>query len=111
MGIFPRELLSALARRTAWVAGAVLLVIALIAFRGPQGIQSLVEKHREMSELEEQNVEQARQNQILRERIKRLEQSGSEQELEIRKELKLLRKGETTFLLPDAPKGTEAPKQ
>jgi len=37
-------------------------------------------------------------------RIKKLEQSPSEQELEIRKKLKLLRPGETSFILPDQPK-------
>ncbi len=70
-----------------------------------------MDKHREISDLEEQNADKARQIDALRERIKRLEQSGSEQELEIRKQLKLLRPGETTFLLPDPPKSSEAPAQ
>ena len=34
-------------------------------------------------------------------RIQRLESSSSEQEVEIRKQLKLQRPGETTFILPD----------
>lgn len=97
-----------MARRTGWLAGATVAVAYLwMAFRGPQGIQTLIEKHSEIRELEEQNAAIVKQNQALRERIKRLEQSGSEQELEIRKQLKLLRPGETTFLLPDAPKGSE----
>ena len=95
--------------KTAWVAGFTLLVAVWLAFRGPQGIQSLIEKHREISALEQQNAEKVRQNEALRERIQRLEQSGSEQELEIRKQLKLLRPGETTFLLPDPPKSSDAP--
>ena len=37
-------------------------------------------------------------------RIRRLEESPSEQEMEIRKQLKLLKPGETTFILPDGPK-------
>jgi hypothetical protein len=45
----------------------------------------------------------ARENQRRRERIRRLEESRSEQEMEIRKQLKLQRPGETTFILPDAP--------
>jgi TolA-binding protein len=64
----------------------------------------LFEKRREIRELEEQNSEQARDNQLRRERIQRLEKSRSEQEMEIRKQLKLQRPGETTFILPDAPK-------
>jgi cell division protein FtsB len=105
MGHFLRELFRAASRRTGWVAAATLaLAYAWMAFRGPQGIESLLQKHHEIRDLQEQNAEKARQIETLRERIKRLEQSGSEQELEIRKELKLLRPGETTFLLPDAPK-------
>jgi cell division protein FtsB len=104
----PRELFRAVARRTGWVAGAtVVLAYAWVAFRGPQGIQTLIEKHSEIRELEEQNAAIVRQNQALRDRIKRLEQSDSEQELEIRKQLKLLRPGETTFLLPEPPKAPE----
>jgi|SRR5579863_3025709 len=104
-----QDILRVAARRTGWVAAAtVLLAYAWMAFRGPQGIQSLIEKHSEIRELEEQNAAMVRQNQALRDRIVRLEQSDSEQELEIRKQLKLLRPGETTFLLPEPPKGSEA---
>jgi cell division protein FtsB len=104
----PRNILRTVARRTGWVAGAtVALAYAWMAFRGPQGIQSLIEKHSEIRELEEQNAAIVRQNQALRDRIVRLEQSDSEKELEIRKQLKLLRPGETTFLLPEASKGSE----
>jgi cell division protein FtsB len=59
--------------------------------------------------LEEQNAAQAAENERRRERIHRLEQNSTEQEMEIRKQLKLLRPGETTFILEDAPKGTAAP--
>jgi cell division protein FtsB len=109
---FGRELFPAALRRTGWVAGVTLaMAYVWMAFRGPQGIQSLIEKHHEISQLEEQNADKARQIEALRERIQRLEQSGSEQELEIRKELKLLRPGETTFLLPDSPKTSADPAQ
>jgi cell division protein FtsB len=76
-----------------------LFVIALItgygwiALHGPQ---------------QEQNAALALENQRRRERIGRLKDSPSEQEMEIRKQLKLVRPGETTFILPDAPK--DAPK-
>jgi cell division protein FtsB len=104
----PRELFRIVARRTGWLAGAtVALAYAWMAFRGPQGIETLIQKHREIRNLEEQNAEMVRQNQALRDRIIRLEDSDSEQELEIRKQLKLLRPGETTFLLPEPPKAPE----
>jgi cell division protein FtsB len=94
------------ARRTGWiVALAVTAVYGWIAIHGPQGLQALLEKHREMRQLQEENAEKQRQNEILRDRIDRLADSPSEQEMEIRKQLKLLRPGETTFLLPDSPKG------
>jgi hypothetical protein len=64
----------------------------------------LFEKRREIRLWEERNAALDRDNQLRRERLKRLEESSSEQELEIRKQLKLLRPGETTFILPDTPK-------
>jgi len=79
-----------------------------IALRGPQGIQALVEKHRAIRQLQEQNAAMALENQRRRERITRLKDSPSAQEMEIRKQLKLVHPGETTFILPDAPK--DAPK-
>lgn len=111
MGLF-RELVKVFARRGGWVAAVALLgAYAWMAVRGPQGIQSLIEKHQEIRALEEQNAQKAREIDALRDRIKRLEQSSSEQELEIRKELKLLRPGETTFLLPEQSKSSDAPAQ
>ena len=59
--------------------------------------------------LEEQNAAQAAENERRRERIHRLEQNSTEQEMEIRKQLKLLRPGETTFILEDPPKPAPAP--
>ena len=111
MGSF-REIFGTAARRAGWIAGATLIAAyAWMAVRGPQGIQSLVEKHREIRALEEQNAQKAREIDELRQRIRRLEQSSSEQELEIRKELKLLKPGETEFLLPDAPKDAAPPAE
>jgi len=90
-------------KRTGWVAaGTLALAYGWIALRGPQGLPALLEKHREIRRLEEQNAALAHENQLRRERVIRLESSRSEQEMEIRKQLKLLRPGETTFILPDA---------
>ncbi len=79
---------------------------AITALRGPQGVQVLLEKYREIRTLEAQNATAAMENQRRKERIERLRTSTSEQEIEIRKQLKLLRPGETTFILPDAPKAS-----
>jgi len=83
----------------------------LVALRGPQGVAALLDKRQEVRQLEEQNAAKAAENERRRERIRRLEQSTTEQEMEIRKQLKLLRPGETTFILPDSPKTDAPPKQ
>jgi cell division protein FtsB len=94
-------------------AGFVLVIVAVaaygwVALSGPQGISSLLEKHRLIRELQEKNATTALENERRKEHIRRLKESPSEQQMEIRKQLKLQRPGETTFILPDAPK--DAPK-
>jgi cell division protein FtsB len=89
---------------------AVLIVFVLVgvygylSLRGPQGVPALMDKWREIRRLEEDNASLQRENDYRRERIKKLQDSPSEQELEIRKQLKLLRPGETSFILPEQPK-------
>jgi cell division protein FtsB len=87
------------------------LVVAYgwVAMRGPQGVEALLEKRREIRELQDKNATAAREVERRRERIRRLKESQSEQDMEIRKQLKLLRPGETTFILPDAPKEESKP--
>jgi len=86
---------------------AVLIVFVLVgvygymSLRGPQGVPALLDKWREIQKLEEDNANLQRENEYRRDRIKKLQESPSEQELEIRKKLKLLRPGETSFILPD----------
>jgi cell division protein FtsB len=63
-----------------------------------------MDKWREIRKLEEDNASLQRENDYRRDRIRKLQESPSEQELEIRKKLKLLRPGETSFILPDQPK-------
>ncbi len=82
-----------------------------VAMRGPQGVGALLEKRREIQELQDKNATAAREVERRRERIRRLKESQSEQDMEIRKQLKLLRPGETTFILPDAPKDDPANSQ
>src|SRR5262249_46792277 len=73
-----------------------------VALNGPQGIGALLAKHREIRQLQEHNANLVRENDRRRERIRRLKDSQSEQDMEIRKQLKLIRPGETTFILPEA---------
>lgn len=92
--------------RRALTLGAftVVCAYAIVALRGPQGMPALLEKRRAIKELQEQNANLSRELTLKKERIHRLQTNTSEQELEIRKQLKLLRPGETTFILPDAQK-------
>ena len=92
-------------RRTVFLLVVGLIgVYGYLALRGPQGIPALREKWREIRTLEENNANLQRENQYRRDRIKKLEVNPSAQELEIRKKLKLVRPGETSFILPDQPK-------
>jgi cell division protein FtsB len=98
------------ARRVAYAAGFVLIAAyGWMALKGPQGMQALLAKHREIRQLQEQNLILSRENDRRRERIRRLKDSPSEQEMEIRKQLKLQKQGETTFILPDSPKESTKP--
>lgn len=86
------------------VAFALVGAYALAELRGPNGLPALKEKWTEIRQMEEENANLQRENEYRRDRIKKLESNPSEQELEIRKQLKLLRPGETSFILPDPPK-------
>jgi cell division protein FtsB len=96
------------------IAFALIGAYELTELRGPQGLPALREKWNEIRQFEEENANLQRENDYRRDRIKKLESSPSEQELEIRKKLKLLRPGETSFILPEQPKseqpGPEQPK-
>ncbi len=85
------------------VAVAVVLSGSYIyaAFQGPQGFAALQNKWQEVRDLQRENATLSSEVQARAQRIQRLRQSTSEQELEIRKRLKKLRKGETSFIHPD----------
>jgi cell division protein FtsB len=100
----------AFVRRFGPIAAFLLVgLYAVIALRGPNGITALMQKRREIQQLESQNATLALENQRKRSRIERLKTNPSEQELEIRKQLKLLRPGETSFILPEPSEKPQAP--
>jgi cell division protein FtsB len=74
---------------------------ALITLRGPQGVPALIQKQKEIRQLEKQNADLAREIESRRQRIQRLREDESEQELEIRQRLKLVRPGEKVYILQD----------
>ena len=86
---------------------ALIGAYGLMELRSPQGIPALRQRWTEIRKLEEENANLQRENNYRRERIQKLESSASEQELEIRKKLKLVRPGETSFILPDQAKAEQ----
>ena len=96
--------MASLLRRVAFVAAFLFLAAyGVVALRGPQGIPALLEKQQEIRRLQETNTDLQREIQRKKERIERLKHSASEQQMEIRKQLKLLRPNETEFVLPETP--------
>lgn len=83
---------------------------ALVTLRGPQGIPALIQKQKQIRSLEKENADLARDIGARRERIQRLREDESAQEIEIRQRLKLVRPGEKVFILQDpvAPKNPAA---
>ncbi len=81
---------------TAVIAGIGALFFAL---RVPHSLSSLNQKHQQIRQLQKENADLAKEVVEKRERIRKLQGSPSEQELEIRKRLKLQREGETSIIL------------
>jgi cell division protein FtsB len=83
--------------------GAALLIAgyAFFALQGPQGIPGLMEKRRQIAELEKRNALRAREIEQKHARIDRLRDSQPDQELEIRQRLKLVKPDEKVFMLQD----------
>ena len=71
---------------------------AFFTLRGPHGIPWLIEKQREIHEMEDRNAKLDREIERMRDHIKRLETNPSEQELEVRERLKLLKPGEKVYI-------------
>jgi cell division protein FtsB len=90
-------------------SGPIVLLIVLGAYalftvRGPNGVHALTEKRKLIRGLQEQNASMSADNERRRDRIRRLKDSRAEQELEIRERLKMVKPGETQFILPETPK-------
>ncbi|MGQ9634110.1 MAG: hypothetical protein ACUVXB_07665 [Bryobacteraceae bacterium] len=86
------------------LSGMAVIGLAIYRLAGPQGIRLLIEKHREIRTFEKGNLEIERELKERLERLRRLEEDSSEVEAEIRKQWRLQKKDETTFLLPEPKK-------
>ena len=77
----------------------VVIAYAVITLRGPKGIPALMTRRQQIEQLEKRNAMLAQENERLREHIQRLADNPSQQELEIRQRLKMVRPGEKVYLL------------
>ena len=73
---------------------------AFVHLRGPNGIPALTEKRKAVRTLEEQNEALRKDNERRKLRNKDLQQNPETWDLEIRKRMEKLKKGETNFKLP-----------
>jgi cell division protein FtsB len=90
------------------IAVALAAFYAMFAVRGPNGFSALMNKQQQIRHLEKTNADLAREIEARRERISRLKEDQTEQELEIRQRLKLVRPGERVFILQDHIQNTTA---
>jgi cell division protein FtsB len=93
-----------------WIAIAMTAMFGWAALSGPQGLQGLLEKRQTIRDLQEENAALTAENIRRKERIQRLEDNPNDQEIEIRKQLKLQKPGETIFKLPES-KPADAPSR
>jgi cell division protein FtsB len=91
------------------VAVLVAASYAFVTLRG--GVPALIQKQKEIRALEKQNGDLAREIEFRHERIQRLREDESEQELEIRQRLKLVRPGEKVFILQEPVAQKSPPSQ
>ena len=83
------------------------LMVASYAFftlRGPRGIPGLLERQRQIQEMEKRNTALAREIEQKREHINRLTDNPAEQEMEIRQRLKLVHPGEKIYIVGEPEK-------
>ena len=83
--------------------GYALLVAAAVAYafftvRGPHGYSAWMQKRQEVREMEQSNAALARENQLQREYIQRLQDSKAEQEMAIRSRLKLVKPTDKVYM-------------
>lgn len=88
--------------RTILSAGALILAggYLLFSFLGPDGIPRVLEKRREIRELQQQNAGLQRQLEESRERIRLFKDSAGERDRRVREDQGKLKEDETTFILP-----------
>ncbi len=92
---------SPLLRVAFWMILLAVTGYGVMTLRGPRGIAALREKGQLIEAMEKRNAGLALQVERKRDRNKRLAENPAEQELEIRKQYKLVRPGEKMYVTGD----------
>ena len=84
-------------------ACALLAIMAIVFFglRVPQAIGELKTRHEAIRRLQKENADLEKELKEKEDRVRKLRDSRSEQELEIRRQLRYQREGETSIILPE----------
>jgi cell division protein FtsB len=93
-----------LARIAYLTALLAVLSYAFFTLRGPNGIPALLERQRQIEDMQQRNAKLDREIERMRDHIKRLSDNPAQQELEIRERLKLVKKGEKVYITGDPAK-------
>ncbi len=92
----------------------VMLFLAAVSyafFAFPKGVHAWQEKQQQVLEMEKRNAELARDVERQKEHINRLNNNPADQELEIRKRLKLLHPDEKLYIMGDPAESTPPPRR
>ena len=76
-----------------------LVVVTYAFFAYPKGMQAWEEKKRQIQDMEKRNTALAQEVERKKDHVNRLKDNPAEQELEIRKRLKLLRPNEKSYIV------------
>jgi septal ring factor EnvC (AmiA/AmiB activator) len=85
------------------VAAGVLAAALFAGLRVPQSINALRGKHQRMRQLQIENADLTKEIDARRQRIRELEGNRTRQELELRRERKMLREDEKSVVTPEEP--------
>jgi cell division protein FtsB len=80
------------------------VIYAAVTLTGPHGVHALMEKQRQIEEMQKSNAVEAQKIERIKEHINRLDGNPDEQEREIRERLKLVHPDEKVFITGDPAK-------
>lgn len=102
---------SALLRWGGLLVAAVIAVGLLAGLRAPQSVAALRQKHHRIRQLQVENADLKKEIDKRQKRIRELRENRARQELETRRERKMLREDEKSVVTPGQDTGKPSPQQ